>query len=105
MPHDTIKERGRITARVPQSIQEKLQAAADSQGATLNQFIVQSALEKAEKIIDRQTTISLTQRDATTLLAMLENPSQPNAALLRAFERYKNKVKDGLLHSNAGQGT
>ena len=99
-----IEERGRITARVSQSIQERLQAAADLQGATLNQFVVQSALEKAERIIDRETTINLTRRDAAMLITMLENPSRPNAALLKAFERYKNKVKNGSLHSNAGQG-
>jgi uncharacterized protein (DUF1778 family) len=99
----SIKERGRITARVSQSVQEKLQAAADLQGATLNQFVVQSALEKADRIIDREMTISLTRRDAAMLIAMLENPSKQNAALLSAFERYKNKVKNGSLRSNAGQ--
>ena len=97
-----IEERGRITARVSQSVQERLQAAADLQGATLNQFVVQSALEKAERIIDRETTINLTRRDAAMLITMLENPSKPNAALLKAFERYKNKIKNGSLHSNAG---
>lgn len=100
-----IEERGRITARVSQSVQEKLQAAADLQGATLNQFVVQSALEKAERIIDRETTINLTRRDAAMLITMLESPSKPNAALLKALERYKNKVKNGSLRSNAGQGT
>lgn len=99
-----IEERGRITARVSQSIQERLQAAADLQGATLNQFVVQSALEKAERIIDRETAINLTRRDAAMLITMLENPSKPNAVLLKSFERYKNKVKNGSLHSNAGQG-
>lgn len=104
MTHLT-EERGRITARVSQSVQEKLQTAADLQGATLNQFVVQSALEKAERIIDRETTISLTRRDATMLITMLENPSKPNAALAKALGRYKNEVKDGSLHSNAGQRT
>lgn len=99
-----IEERGRITARVSQSVQEKLQAAADLQGATLNQFVVQSALEKAERIIDRETTISLTRADAAMLLTMLENPSKPNAALLNALGRYKNKVANGSLRSNARQG-
>lgn len=104
MPHAT-EERGRITARVSQIVQEKLQAAADLQGATLNQFIVQSALEKAEKIIGHEAMISLTRKDAALLVTMLENPSKPNAALSKAFERYKKKVGNGLLHSNAGKGT
>ncbi|MEO7497431.1 MAG: DUF1778 domain-containing protein, partial [Massilia sp.] len=49
----TTKERDRITARVSQPIARKLQEAADLSGATLNQFLIQAALEKAEKIIDR----------------------------------------------------
>lgn len=96
-------ERGRITARVPLAVQERLQEAADLVGATLNQFVVQSALEKAEQIIDRETMIGLTRRDAAVLIDLLENPAKPNAALKRAFERYKGKVKNGELRSTAGQ--
>jgi len=43
----------RITARVSEQIKETLMAAADLTGATLNQFLVQSALEKAENIIEK----------------------------------------------------
>jgi len=43
----------RITARVSEQIKETLVAAADLTGATLNQFLVQAALEKAENIIKR----------------------------------------------------
>lgn len=98
-----IKERGRITARISRSVQEKLQAAADLQGATLNQVVVQSALEKAERIIDRETTISLTRKDAAMLITMLENPPKPNAALSKALEGYRNRVENGSLRSKAGQ--
>lgn len=97
-----VEERGRITARVPLAVQEKLQAAADLVGSTLNQFVVQSALEKAEQIIDRETMIGLTRRDAAMLIDLLENPPKPNAALKRALERYKGRIKDGSLRSTAG---
>lgn len=97
------EERGRITARVPLAVQEKLQEAADLVGATVNQFVVQSALEKAEQIIDRETMIGLTRRDAAMLIDLLENPPKPNAALKRALERYKGKIENGKLRSTAGQ--
>ena len=45
-------DRGRITARVPLSVQETLETAASLTGATLNQFVVQAALHEAERIIE-----------------------------------------------------
>jgi uncharacterized protein (DUF1778 family) len=71
----------------------------------LNQFVVQSALEKAERIFDRETTISLTRKDAAMLIAMLENPSKPNTALSKALERYRNKVENGVVSENGSQST
>lgn len=47
--HDMTTERGRITARVPQSVVHVLESAAMLVGSTLNQFVTQAALEKAEK--------------------------------------------------------
>ena len=42
-------ERERIPARVPREIGERLEEAAGRTGATLNQFLVQAAVEKAER--------------------------------------------------------
>jgi uncharacterized protein (DUF1778 family) len=39
-------------------------SAADLTGATLNQFLVQSALEKAESIIEKDKIIYLSNKDA-----------------------------------------
>ena len=85
--HVTL-ERGRITARVSQPIAEKLQEAADLSGATLNQFLVQAALEKAQKVIDHERLIQLTLQDAELLIDLLEHPPKPNEALLQGFEEY-----------------
>ena len=43
-------DRGRITARVPLAVQETVELAASLPGATLNQFIVQTALREAERV-------------------------------------------------------
>ena len=84
----------RITNRVPQTIALKLQEAAELTGATLNQFMVQASLEKAEKIIEREKTIHFSKNDAAMIINLLDNPSKPNAALLRAFERFKQREID-----------
>lgn len=99
------EERGRITARVPQAVQEKLMQAAELTGSTLNQFVVQSALERAEQIIDRERVIALNREDAAMLIDLLENPPKPNDALKRALKSYKNRVQHGSLRSTVGSNT
>lgn len=97
------ENRDRITNRVPQTIAIKLQEAADLTGATLNQFMVQAALEKAEKIIERETIVRFSKNDAAMLINMLDNPSKPNAALTRAFERFKQReIENGNASNSTG---
>jgi uncharacterized protein (DUF1778 family) len=88
----TSDERGRITTRVPQNVQDTLQHAADLIGAPLNQFIVQAALREAQRVIDRERVVELSARDAAFLLKLLEKPSQPNARLAKALQHYKNRA-------------
>lgn len=99
----TTEERGRITARVSQVVVERLQEAAEFTGSTLNQFLIQAALEKADRIIEKEKTIHLSVNDAAMLINMLENPSKPNAALTRAFERYRNKEENGAFRNRTGE--
>jgi uncharacterized protein (DUF1778 family) len=84
----------RLTTRVTDHVQEKLQAAADLVGATLNQFVVQAALEKAEKIIESESTIALTRRESLKLLDLIENPPPRNEKFLQAQARYQRIKND-----------
>ena len=68
----------RLTTRITDHVQEKLQVAADLVGATLNQFVVQAALEKADKVIESESTIILTRRESLRLLELIENPPPHN---------------------------
>jgi len=82
----------RITARVSEQVKDTLTVAADIVGATLNQFLIQSALEKAENIIEKDKTIHLSSKDAEVFFNALDNPPEPNIKLKNAFENYKNKI-------------
>jgi uncharacterized protein (DUF1778 family) len=82
-------ERGRITARVPQTVQDTLQQAADLLGASLNQFIVQAALSEARRVIEHDRSIELSGKDAAFLIKLLDRPAKPNARLKRAIRRYE----------------
>ena len=82
----------RITARVSEQVKDTLVAAADIVGATLNQFLVQAALEKAENIIEKDKLIYLSNKDAQVFFDALDNPPEPNTKLQNAFAHYKNKI-------------
>ena len=84
----------RLTTRITDHVQEKLQMAADIVGATLNQFVVQAALEKAERVIESESTVVLTRRESLRLLEMIENPPPRNEKFLKAQARYQRMKND-----------
>ena len=87
-------ERERITARVPREIRNRLEEAADRSGATLNQFVVQAAVEKADRILERERVTRLSARDAEWLLKALDRPPpSPNAKLKRALDHYQKATR------------
>ena len=79
----------RLTTRITDHVQDKLQMAADLVGATMNQFVVQAALEKAERVIESESTIVLTRRESLRLLELIENPPPRNKKFLQAMARYQ----------------
>ena len=84
----------RIDARVPHDVYETLCRAAELIGATLNQFLVQSALKEARTVIERKEIIRLSPRDWNWLLDLMENPPKPNAKLKAAMKRYQKAQRD-----------
>lgn len=89
----------RIGARVPRDVYETLNQAAELLGATVNQFLVQSALKEAQAVIEREQTIRLSRRDCERLLGLLDNPPKPNARLKAAMKRYQKARNADADHS------
>ena len=79
----------RFQTRMPYHVHEKLLLAANLSGATLNQFVVQSALEKASTVLEQERVLNLTLRDAEILFEAIENPPSPNDQLIKAAQAYK----------------
>ena len=89
-----IVKQDRIGARVPRDVYETLCRAAELTGATVNQFLVQSALKEAQAIIEREEIIRLSPRDWNWLLELIENPPKPNTKLKSAMKRYQKAKRD-----------
>ena len=87
-------KRERIGARVPHEVYQTLSRAAELSGATINQFLVQSALKEAHAVIEREQVIRLSERDWDWLLRQLDTPAKANAALQSAQTRYQQGKRD-----------
>ncbi len=85
--------RKRITARVSKNVQTTLEQAAELVGATVNQFVVQTAYQEAQRILERESVIKLSQSDARKVLALLGSPPKANRALKDAVKAFKGSVR------------
>lgn len=89
----------RITTRVTGQVQDKLEMAAELVGATLNQFVVQAAIEKANRVIESESMMVLSRKESLRLLELIENPPPRNRRFAEAQAWYEEMKRDA--HSSA----
>ncbi|MCP5207953.1 MAG: DUF1778 domain-containing protein [Hahellaceae bacterium] len=92
MASTSDRKETRLVARTSAEIQEIIQRAADYSGATLSQFLIESAMEKAHSVIERTETLHLSMAGADALVAALENAPKANKKLLKAAQHYRDTV-------------
>jgi uncharacterized protein (DUF1778 family) len=93
MEHLMEQPRKRITARVSENVRVTLEQAAELLGAIVNQFVVQMAYQEAQRLIERETVIRLSQKDARKILSVLDHPPKPNQRLMDAVRGFKGAVR------------
>ena len=93
MGHVIEESRKRITARVSDNVRVTLEQAAELLGSTVNQFVVQTAYQEAQRVVERESVIRLSQQDARTVLALFDHPPKPNKRLKDAVKAFKGTVR------------
>jgi len=88
MEHVLEEPRKRITARVSDNVRATLEQAAELLGATVNQFVVQTAYVEAQRVLERESVIRLSQKDARKVLSLLDNPPKANKRLEDAVKAF-----------------
>jgi len=73
-------------------VYEKICEAALAVGSTLNQFLVQAALEKANEVLERERVISLSAKEARSVFDLIENPPEPNDRLKKAMHHREDRL-------------
>jgi uncharacterized protein (DUF1778 family) len=70
-----------LRARKPQ--RELIDRAANTQGQSRTDFMLEAACEKAQQVLLDQTVFQIDQRRYKRFLELLDNPAKPNKALAR----------------------
>ncbi|MFN7920373.1 MAG: DUF1778 domain-containing protein [Bryobacteraceae bacterium] len=79
----------RLEARLPAEVHALLKRAAEIQGRTLTDFVVNAASDAARRAIEDAEIIRLSIEGQRQLAEALLHPPSPNAALRRAFRHRK----------------
>lgn len=79
---------GRIGFRIKPETKSLLLRAAALSGSSLTTFLLESAQDRAVKLIERFERLRFSNLDRDRLLAALDAPPAPSAALRRAARKY-----------------
>ena len=96
MQTQSIKS-ARVGLRVPPDLKKAWDEAATLEGRSLSDIIIAATTEAIADIFDRHRIIHVTQADMEQLTQDLQNPPEPNEALISAVQSYKKSVEAGGL--------
>lgn len=93
----------RFDTRISNEMKELFEYAAEVGGyKTLTEFVIQSAKQQAEKIIEKHNSILASKKDQEIFFKAIMNPQEPNSNLQEAAKRYKKlKQKNELSNKSA----
>jgi uncharacterized protein (DUF1778 family) len=91
-PKKAAQKVERLEARLSPGTKALFQEAATIQGRSLTDFVVDSAVEAAKRIVRQNELVELTRRDRIAFVEALLNPPPPNDRLQRAMRRHNQTV-------------
>lgn len=89
MPRAADIKDDRLQVRLDAESKTVLQRAAGYRHKTVSQFVLATALEEAQRVIRENEVVTLSGPDWKVFYDALTNPPEPNAALRKAFAKYK----------------
>ena len=84
----------RIEARVTSETKAVFARAAALQGRSVTDFMVQSTLEAAQRVIREHEYLDLAQRDRMAFAEAVLNPPPPSNRLKQAARRHRHRLGD-----------
>ena len=84
MPQIPVENNERLSLRIASKDKSLLIRAAVLQGTHLTEFITRTVVSAAQKVVDQNERIELTERDSVLILNLLEEPPVPKTKLMAA---------------------
>lgn len=79
----------RVEARISPDALELIRRAAELQGRSISDFMVAAAQEAAQRAVADIEILRLSRQAQEQFAALVLDPPEPTAALVRAFERHR----------------
>jgi uncharacterized protein (DUF1778 family) len=79
----------RVEARISPDALAVVKRAAEIQGRSVSEFIVDAAQQLAHKTIEETTVMRLSVEDQRLIMESILDPPEPTEALRRAFEAHR----------------
>jgi uncharacterized protein (DUF1778 family) len=83
----------RINMRISSKKHKEIKAAAQLAEQDLTSFMIDAAMEKAERLLAESNVIKITPVEALAIERMLKNPAAPNANLKTLMKQIRNQTK------------
>ena len=88
-PAPTARD-ARLGVRLPEAHKRLVEQAAAVRGQSVSDFAVSSLVQLSREIIEEANVTRLSARDRDRFLALISEDAQPNDALDRAAQRFKD---------------
>jgi uncharacterized protein (DUF1778 family) len=88
----TQNKNERINLRVKSSAKSLIERAASFEGKTVSHFILASALEQAEKTVQKHETMRLNAKNSMIFFEALDAPVRFNRKLAAALKEHDQRV-------------
>jgi uncharacterized protein (DUF1778 family) len=82
----------RFQARLSAEQKAQMQRAADYEGQTLSEFVINSAQSRAEEVIREREVLRLSSRDSHAFVEALLNPPEPSERMRALAAQYQVEV-------------
>ena len=83
------KTSDRINCRISPTIKARVEEAAQALGQSITTFTETALAEKAQSVLAEQERIVLSEAQFARFVEILEDPSPPTPALVRAMQKYQ----------------
>ena len=84
MPQIPVETNDRMSLRIASGEKALLIRAAMLQHTNLTEFVIRNVVSVAQKVIDENEHLALSERDSLHILDLLDNPPTPNKKLMAA---------------------